>query len=69
MTSFGPMVGAAAIPPASFGGGSAIDLTLPLLSLALAMAGVAMVVLRARRRRRVAEPRIAIDSKAPSLAA
>ena len=69
MTPFGPMVGAAAIPPANFGGGSAIDLTVALLSLACALAGVAMVVLRARRRRRVAETRIAVGSRAPSLAA
>jgi hypothetical protein len=69
MTPFGPMVGVAAIPPANFGGGSPIDLTLVLLSLACALAGVGVLTLLRGRRGRAAETRIAVDSKAASLAA
>ena len=69
MTPFGSMVGVAAIPPSSFGGGSPIDLTFALLAVACALAGVAVLMLVGGRRRRAAETRIAVDSKAASLAA
>jgi hypothetical protein len=69
MTTFGPMVGAAAIPPASLGGGAPIDVTFALLSLACALAGIAMFVVVKGRRGRAAETRITVEPKAPSLAA
>jgi len=69
MTPFGPMVGAAAIPPASFGGGAPLDLTFALLALAGALAGFAALALVRRRRRAVEQTRIVVRSKAASLAA
>jgi hypothetical protein len=63
------MVGAAAIPPASFAGGSPIDVTFVLLPIACALAAAAVLVVLRSRRRRPSETRIAVDSKPPSLAA
>jgi heme/copper-type cytochrome/quinol oxidase subunit 2 len=71
MMTFGPMIGASAMPPAAFGGDFTIDLTAVVLPLAWAVAGLVAIVLVERRRRRGTEAgtRVVVSKPAGHVAA